>query len=190
LIDHIPTGNRPLQEKQIAGGTKGAYEYSQRLLTFQKMISDSTGSGFSADDIAVVRQNFFVMQSQAAISSLVFYRNLFTLDPSLRPLFHTNIETQGRKLMEALDFTVATLENPAGLVPVLESMGRRHLSYGTRNEHYVTVTAAMLKTLREILGSQFTLQAEAAWTAALTFITETMIRGADSVQSVTGEAVR
>jgi hemoglobin-like flavoprotein len=154
------------------------------------MISDTTGSVFSPEDIALVRENFSVMESQSAISSLVFYRNLFTLDPSLRPLFHTNIEVQGRKLMEALDFTVVTLENPAGLVPVLESMGRRHLSYGTRNEHYETVTTAMLKTLREILGTQFTPQAEAAWTAALGFITGAMIRGADSVQTVTGGQVK
>lgn len=84
------------------------------------------------------------MASQAAISSLVFYRNLFTLDPSLRPLFQTNIELQGRKLMEALEFTMATLENPAGLLPVLESMGRRHLSYGTRNEHYQTMSLSSI----------------------------------------------
>jgi hypothetical protein len=32
--------------------------------------------------------------------------------------------------MEALAFTVATLENPSKLVPVLEAMGRRHVTYG------------------------------------------------------------
>ena len=31
---------------------------------------------------------------------MIFYRNLFTVDPSLRPLFHTTIELQGRKFME------------------------------------------------------------------------------------------
>lgn len=154
------------------------------------MILDTTYPVFSPEDISVVRENFSLMESQSAISSLVFYRNLFILDPSLRPLFHTDIEVQGRKLMEALAFTVATLENPAGLVPVLESMGRRHLSYGTRNEHYETVQAAMLKTLSEILGSQFTPQADAAWSAALGFITGAMIRGADSVKSVTAEPVK
>lgn len=136
-----------------------------------------------------MRGHFRIMESQAAISSLVFYRNLFTLDPSLRPLFHSSLELQGRKLMEALEFTIATLENPAELMPVLESMGRRHVSYGTRDEHYATMTAAMLRTLREILGGEFTPRAEAAWIAALCLISAAMIRGAGSVRDLIGGTI-
>ncbi len=122
------------------------------------------------------------MGRQSVIAALVFYQHLFTLDPSLRGLFHTSIELQGRKLMEALEFTIATLENPAELVPMLEAMGRRHVSYGTRDEHYVTVKQAMLQTLRETLGFEFTPASEAAWGTALGFICDSMIRGAVDVQ--------
>lgn len=86
--------------------------------------------------------------------------------------------------MEAMEFTLALLENPAELVPVLEALGRRHVSYGTRNEHYATMTRAMLRTLRETLGDAFTPEAEEAWTVALGFIHEAMIRGASEVQEL------
>jgi hemoglobin-like flavoprotein len=49
--------------------------------------------------------------------------------------------------MEALSQTVATLENPARLVPILEGMGRRHVSYGVKAEDYDTVIEALLRTL-------------------------------------------
>ena len=125
-----------------------------------------------------------VVERQSAIAALVFYRNLFTLDPSLRELFHTSMDLQGRKLMEALEFTLATLDNPRELVPMLEAMGRRHVSYGTRNEHYRTMIRAMLQTLRETLGGDYTAEADAAWTVALEFICDTMIRGAGDVQEL------
>lgn len=126
------------------------------------------------------------MEAQAEIAALVFYRQLFTLDPSLRRLFHTSIELQGRKLMESLRYTMATLENPVALVPVLESMGRRHVTYGTRDEHYDTVLRAMMVMLEQTLGSAFTAETRDAWSKALDFVAETMKRGAAAVTSLTG----
>ena len=132
--------------------------------------------------MALVRKNFAQIDAQSGIASLIFYRNLFNLDPSLQPLFHTSIELQGRKLMEALEFTLATLDKPAELVPVLEAMGRRHVTYGTRDEHYTTMVEAMMRTLEEVLGPEFTSESETAWRIAFGFICDVMIRGADGVR--------
>jgi hemoglobin-like flavoprotein len=138
----------------------------------------------TAGQVALLRRSFAVVADQADIAALVFYRNLFTLDPSLRPLFHTSIELQGRKLMEALQFTLATLEQPKKLLPVLEAMGRRHVSYGVKDKHYATVVAAMLLTLREILRGKFTAPVETAWKLALGLVGETMLRGAHQIQEL------
>ncbi len=116
---------------------------------------------------------------------MIFYRNLFTLDPSLRSLFHTTIELQGRKFMDSLEYTVASLENPRALIPVLEAMGRRHVSYGTKSGHYATVVKALLQTLGECLEKEFTPAVEAAWRLALEFVAETMQRGAAPVHALT-----
>ncbi len=128
--------------------------------------------------VRLLRQSFALVEPNAGIAGLIFYRHLFNLDPSLRPLFQTSIELQARKLMEALSYTIATLENPQALVPVLEAMGRRHVTYGARDEHYNTVIEAMLLTLTETLNSGFSAELRAAWSDALAFVADAMKRGA------------
>lgn len=136
----------------------------------------------------LLRQTFALVEVKAGIAGLVFYRQLFTLAPSLRKLFQTSIDLQGRKLMESLGYTVATLENPEMLVPVLESMGRRHVTYGARTEHYDIVITALLQTLEQILNTAFTPEAREAWNKALKFVAATMLRGATGAGPLSGSS--
>jgi hemoglobin-like flavoprotein len=133
---------------------------------------------FSEARIQLLRQTFALLEPHAGIAGLIFYKNLFRLDPSLRQLFQTSIELQARKLMEALGYAISTLEQPAELIPALEAMGRRHVAYGVRDEHYATVIQAMLLTVEEILVRDFTPLVRAAWNETLTFVADTMKRGA------------
>ena len=132
----------------------------------------------TADQVQRLRESFSRIEQQADIAALVFYREVFTLAPELRPMFNTSIELQGRKLMDSLRHTVATLEKPAELVPVLEALGRRHLTYGTKEEHYPIIAKAMMRMLAEVLGKQFTAETATAWDQALKFVVATMQRGA------------
>jgi hemoglobin-like flavoprotein len=135
------------------------------------------GPRMTANELRLIRRSFALVEPKAGLAGLVFYRQLFTLEPSLRKLFQTSIELQGRKLMESLAHTVATLEDPEMLVPVLESLGRRHVTYGARNEHYDTVITALLQTLEQVLDKNFTAEMRNAWTKALKFVAVTMLRG-------------
>lgn len=139
----------------------------------------------SPAQVVLLRRSFNRIAPQSGIAAMIFYRNLFTLDPSLRSLFHTTIELQGRKFMDSLEYTVASLENPRALIPELEAMGRRHVSYGTKPEHYATVVKALLQTLDECLENEFTPEVETAWRLALEFVAETMQRGAAPVLALT-----
>ncbi|HEX5221034.1 MAG TPA: globin domain-containing protein [Verrucomicrobiae bacterium] len=139
--------------------------------------------------IHLLRESFALIQPKAVAAGLTFYRNLFALDPSLRAMFQSSIELQSRKLMEALSYTIATLENPKALVPMLEAMGRRHVSYGTRDEHYATVLTALLGALEETLGAAYTPETRKAWTAALGFVADTMKRGAAETQALRQEMI-
>lgn len=143
----------------------------------------ATNAAMTTEQVQLLRDSFARVEPQADIAALVFYRHLFTLAPDLRALFNTSIELQGRKLMESLRYTIATLEKPAELVPVLEGMGRRHVTYGTKNEHYALVQQAMLQMLSEVLGPRYTPATAAAWREALAFVSAAMQRGAGDVQS-------
>ena len=53
----------------------------------------------------------------------LFYGRLFKLDPMLRQLFaSTNMEAQGKKLMEMLAMAVKGLDNLDQLVPSVETV--------------------------------------------------------------------
>src|SRR5690348_3746024 len=91
---------------------------------------------FSAEKLYLLRSSFARIDAQSEIAGLMFYQKLFTLEPSLQPLFHTSIDLQTRKLMNSLHYIVATIENPTLLTPALEAMGRRHVAYGVRKPHY------------------------------------------------------
>jgi hemoglobin-like flavoprotein len=138
----------------------------------------------SPAQVRLLRHSFIRIESQGTIVAIVFYRTLFTLDPSLRSMFHTSLELQARKLMDSLSHTVATLEAPQTLVPVLEGLGRRHVTYGVREEHYQTVISALLKTFAETLGAEFTPELSDAWRQALNFVAAAMQRGARQVEDL------
>ena len=129
---------------------------------------------FSAEKLHLLRATFTRIDAQADIAGLVFYQKLFTLEPSLQSLFHTSIDLQTRKLMDSLRYIVATIENPTVLVPALEAMGRRHVTYGVRKPHYDLVIKALLETFEQILGDSFSPDVHEVWREALCFVAKSM----------------
>jgi hemoglobin-like flavoprotein len=161
----------------------------RRTLRHKRAPANAEDLHITRRDIALLRQSFERIEPQAAIASLVFYRNLFTAAPELRPMFQSSIELQGRKFMEALHYTVTTIEYPSMLVPVLEALGRRHVSYGTRDEHYGIVVKVLLQTLKEILAGRFTPATRKAWKVALEFVAEVMRRGAAPIHELKSKPI-
>jgi hemoglobin-like flavoprotein len=118
------------------------------------------------EQIKLVQSSFTQVQPVADQVAAVFYKRLFELDPTVRPLFKRNLDEQGVKLMASLTIVVHSLQRPDNIVPMVKRMGSRHAGYGVRNEHYATVGAALLWSLKSCLGEAFTEEVEAAWTEA------------------------
>jgi hemoglobin-like flavoprotein len=112
-------------------------------------------------------------------AAALFYERLFALDPQLASLFaHTDMERQGKKLLQALSVVVATADRLHTLGPSLEELGRGHLRYGVEDRHYDTVGIALLATLESALGKAFTPAVEEAWTLAYAGVATHMRTGA------------
>lgn len=124
--------------------------------------------------IILVQTSFARVRPIAATVAWLFYHRLFELDPSLQRLFHDDMPAQGRKLMTMLGFIVAGLHRPEGIISTIQDLGRRHAAYGVQEAHYATVGMALLWTLRQGLGAQFTPAVEAAWAEAYSWLTDTM----------------
>ena len=132
----------------------------------------------TAEQIHLLRKTFDPVERQAHVAALVFYRRLFELDPSLRRMFHTDIEVQAKKLIDMLALALSMLERPSELETELEGLGARHVGYGVKDSHYETVGLAMLGMLAEVLGPEWTPEARTAWAELYGFIAGAMKRGA------------
>jgi hemoglobin-like flavoprotein len=125
-----------------------------------------------------VQQSFEKVRPIAAMAAELFYGKLFQMDPSLRPLFKGDLKEQGRMLMAMIAAAVRGLSNPQALAPTLIDLGRKHVGYGVQDRHYVTVGAALIWTLEQGLGKDFTVELRDAWLAAYGLLSGVMQQGA------------
>jgi hemoglobin-like flavoprotein len=122
----------------------------------------------------LVQNSFEQVLPIADVAAELFYGRLFELDPSLRPLFRGDMKVQGRALMSMIKVAVAGLDNLERIVPAVQSLGKRHATYGVTDGHYNTVAAALLWTLEQGLGETFTPEVKAAWVEVYTILATTM----------------
>ena len=110
----------------------------------------------------------------------LFYKNLFQADPTLQRLFKGDMQAQGQKLMQMIGAAVGKLDDLDSLIPILQSLGKRHAKYGVRDAHYQIVGAALLKTLGQGLGDAFTPQVKAAWSEVYGVMAKVMMQAASN----------
>ena len=129
------------------------------------------------DQIKLVQESFKQVEPIAETAAQLFYARLFELDPELELLFKRNLTEQGRKLMQMIGLAVNSLDRIEQLLPALQSLGARHVTYGVRDKDYDTVRRALLWTLRKGLGEGFTPAVDAAWTNVYAALASAMQSG-------------
>jgi hemoglobin-like flavoprotein len=128
----------------------------------------------TAEQVQLVQQTFMKILPIQDLAAHLFYTRLFQMDPSLKPMFKGDMQEQGRKLMQMIGMAVQGLSVPNEITGLLADLGRKHVEYGVIDAHYDTVRTALLWTLRQGLGADFTSEAETAWTEAYEFLAKVM----------------
>ena len=131
----------------------------------------------TTQQIKLVQDSFRQVAPIAETAAQLFYARLFELDPDLELLFKGNLSEQGRKLMQMLALAVSSLDRMEQLLPVVRSLGSRHVAYGVRDKDYGTVGQALLWTLQKGLGDAFTPDVEAAWSNVYATLASAMQSG-------------
>ena len=116
------------------------------------------------EQVRLVQESFAKVRPISEVAADLFYKKLFELDPSLRQMFKGDMKEQGKKLMSTLSFAVNGLTRLDTIVGAVEDLGRKHVGYGVKPEHYNTVGVALLWTLEQGLGDAFTPDVKFAWT--------------------------
>jgi hemoglobin-like flavoprotein len=125
--------------------------------------------------VVEVQTSFAKVAPIAEQAAALFYGRLFETEPETRALFRGDMDVQGQKLMAAITAVVTNLGEIETIAPVVRDLAKRHVAYGVRPEHYALVGAALLWTLEQGLGAEFTPAVAAAWTAAYGALSEMMI---------------
>lgn len=129
----------------------------------------------NADQIAIVKKTFEKVLPISETAAELFYKRLFELNPSFKSLFKGDMKKQGRMLMQMIDFAVKGIDDPDTIVPTIRDLGKRHVGYGVREEYYDTVGEALLWTLEQGLGENFTPETKNAWAEAYKLLSGVMI---------------
>ena len=131
-------------------------------------------------EIRLVKQSWKTLRAiDPVIVGDLFYSKLFMANPSLRNMFPKKMDEQYNKLMDMLSIIIARLDRMDELNEDIAAMARRHVHYGVRPAHYKLVGNALLWTLRQGLGQDWTIDVEQAWTKCYSNLADTMMRATE-----------
>ena len=137
----------------------------------------------SNEEVQLVQSSWKKVAPISETAADLFYGKLFELDPSVKPMFPDDMAEQKKKLMQTLAVCVNGLDDLEQILPAVEALGKRHLDYKVEDAHYETVGAALLWTLEQGLGDEFTAETREAWTKVYTALAATMKQGAAAVST-------
>ena len=131
-------------------------------------------------EIRSVKQSWRTLRAiDPTIVGDLFYSKLFMANPSLRNMFPKKMDVQYNKLMDMLSVIIARLDRIDELSDDIAAMARRHVHYGVRPAHYKLVGNALLWTLKQGLGQDWTPNVEKAWAECYSLLSGVMMKAAE-----------
>lgn len=118
------------------------------------------------EQVLLVKESFRKVVPIAGMAADLFYDRLFTVAPEVRSLFPDDLTEQKKKLIAMLATAVSNLHQFDQISLAVQDLGKRHADYGVTAMDYQPVGAALLWTLEQGLGTDFTPPVKAAWTEA------------------------
>jgi hemoglobin-like flavoprotein len=126
----------------------------------------------------LLRQTFENLVPLPRSFGRLFYQRLFEIDPTLKILFQGDIDRQASMLVQALALSVLNLIDEGRVSETIVDLGARHDQYGVHPKHYETFGAALVWTLEQRLGDDFTPELREAWQEAYRELAAAMQRRA------------
>ncbi|HLH50694.1 MAG TPA: globin family protein [Roseiarcus sp.] len=127
------------------------------------------------EQVDLVQSSFAKVAPIADAAAGLFYNRLFEIAPQTKLLFHSDMAEQGRKLMTTLAVVVNGLKDLDAILPTAKALAVKHVGYGVTAAHYRPAGEALIWTLEQGLGPDFTAEVKEAWLAAYGALSGAMI---------------
>ena len=147
--------------------------------THASVVGSTLSQAIAASNLGSSNSRRAVVDTPVAFFYDTFYSRLFEVVPSVRPLFKNNMVVQGRKLVRMVGMAISLLTDADKLVPTLQSLAKRHVSYGARVDYYGPVGEVLLYALERCCGpAVWTPQVSTAWLTVYSAMMAVMIPAA------------
>lgn len=137
----------------------------------------------------------------------ILYKHLFNVAPQTKSLFPLSVRVRYRdwscsedelefdpvgspglkrlfaKVIESVGTAVVGLQDIKALVPHLTALGMRHINYNMKDEYFAFGGQALMLTLQDGLGDNFTPDVKLAWGMVYDFISASIISGLHMAQA-------
>ncbi|MCG3138820.1 MAG: Bacterial hemoglobin [Phycisphaerae bacterium] len=132
------------------------------------------------DQALIVRleSSFQLLAPRGAELVDCFYCRLFAEHPEVRPLFPEDMREQKKKLLTSLVLVINNLRTPEKLLAPLHQLGRNHVAYGTKPEHYPIVRDTLVAAMIDLAGPAWNSQLTCDWNSAIDLVSTIMLEGA------------
>jgi hemoglobin-like flavoprotein len=114
-------------------------------------------------------------QSPKLVAS--FHVHLFNVDHDAQSLFSGDKGEKVTGMMKMIDVAVGLLDQWELFIRSLREFGQQHLAYGVLESHYLGFGEALMLTLGEFLGPEFTPDTQDAWEKFYGLMAKSMIEG-------------
>lgn len=142
------------------------------------------------EQVTLIKLSFAPVIGRKREVAKVFYQRLFETSPELKAMFKADMEAQAEKFMSTVGAMIGSLQDRPAFIAILENLGRKHVGYGVRDEHYDKVGNALLWTLEQTLGDAFTNEARKAWSSLYETVANVMRQAANATTSSAERALR
>jgi len=130
----------------------------------------------SASQCDRLHDSFDRLTDKMNLHSVYFYDALFTHAPELRSMFREDLEGQGMRFMQTLAVILSKVRDPDELGAQLSDLGATHKVLGVKQAMFAPMEEALIDTIRNALGDDFTPDLEALWRQAYGQIGDELIR--------------
>lgn len=131
------------------------------------------------EELQLVQQCLSGLREDFDTHSTYFYESLFRHAPHLRRMFRDDLTGQGMKFMTTLDVIVSKLDNEEEIADQYTGLGKLHASVGVHRADFTPMEEALIDTMRNAMGANFSSELEHAWRKAFTIVSTNMIRRGD-----------
>jgi PAS domain S-box-containing protein len=143
--------------------------------TSASLVSAADFHTLTSRQIEIVQSSWERFLKTAQNASSIFYKKLFLLEPDLPEAFTADMNLQSQKLVSMITSGIGKLHNLEELIADSKTFALQQKNFFVRPEHYPNVASALLASLEQVLGKDWSSDVMEAWNAVYTKVACTMI---------------